>query len=172
MKKVLLIFTVVMTVQFAGCKGNDNNKKSKVAGPNEPVLAMNTETPKKDKEHKSTILLSKSDFLEKVWDYQKNPKEFIYKGDKPCLIDFYADWCAPCRMMAPVMEELAKEYEGKIYIYKIDTEAEKELAAVFGIQSLPSFIIIPKDSDPQMLPPGANRKEYYKGIIESELLKK
>ena len=87
------------------------------------------------------------------------------------MIDFYADWCAPCRMMAPVMEELAKEYKEKVYIYKIDTQVERELAAVFGIQSLPTFLIIPLKDQPQMLS-GARSKEMFKEIIEEHMLKK
>jgi thioredoxin len=96
------------------------------------------------------VNLTKQDFLERVMNYEKNQTEWVYEGDKPALIDFYADWCGPCRMAAPVLEELAKEYEGQIHIYKVDTEKERELAAVFGIQSIPAFLFVPKDGKPSM----------------------
>jgi thioredoxin len=99
---------------------------------------------------KGTIMLTKADFLEKVMDYESNPEEWVYKGDRPALIDFYADWCGPCRTAAPILEELAKEYGDQIYIYKIDTEVERELAAVFGISSLPSFLFVPQEGRPTM----------------------
>jgi thioredoxin len=99
---------------------------------------------------KGTIMLTKADFLEKVMDYESNPEEWVYKGDRPALIDFYADWCGPCRTAAPILEELAKEYGDEIYIYKIDTEVERELAAVFGISSLPSFLFVPQEGRPTM----------------------
>jgi thioredoxin len=93
--------------------------------------------------------LTKETFLEKVFNYEQN-KEWKYSGDKPCIIDFYADWCGPCKMVAPVIEELSKEYEDKLYVYKIDTEAEQELASVFGIRSIPSLLFVPLEGQPQM----------------------
>lgn len=108
--------------------------------------------------------LSKETFLEKIFDYE-NETEWKYKGDKPAVIDFYADWCAPCRMVAPVIEDLSKEYEGKINFFKIDTEAEQELAAVFGIRSIPSLLFIPIDGQPQMAM-GALPKDAFKNAFE------
>jgi thioredoxin 1 len=93
--------------------------------------------------------LTKETFLQKVFDYESE-KEWKYKGEKPCIIDFYADWCGPCKMVAPVLESLSKEYEGKVNIYKIDTEKEQELAGIFGIQSIPSILFVPVDGQPQM----------------------
>ena len=93
--------------------------------------------------------LTKETFLEKVFNYKQN-KEWKYTGDKPCIIDFYADWCGPCKMVAPLLEELSKEYDGKLYVYKIDTEAEQELASVFGIRSIPSLLFVPMEGQPQM----------------------
>ena len=93
--------------------------------------------------------LTKQTFLEKVFNYEQN-KEWKFEGDKPCLIDFYADWCGPCKMVAPILEELSEEYKGKINIYKIDTEREQELAAAFGIQSIPSLLFVPMNDRPQM----------------------
>jgi len=101
------------------------------------------------KKIKMTQHLTKETFLTKVFDYEKN-KEWKFEGEKPCIVDFYADWCGPCKMVAPVLEELSKEYEGKIDFYKVDTEAENELAAVFGIRSIPSLLFVPKEGQPQM----------------------
>jgi len=93
--------------------------------------------------------LTKETFLSKVFNYEVS-KVWKFEGNKPCIIDFYADWCGPCKMVAPVLEELAKEYEGKLDVYKIDTEKETELASVFGIRSIPSLLFVPKDGQPQM----------------------
>ena len=101
--------------------------------------------------------LTKQDFLDKVFDYE-NEKEWNFKGDIPCIIDFYADWCGPCKMVAPILEEISREYDGKLHIYKIDTEAEQELAGAFGIQSIPSILFIPTEGKPQMAQ-GAMPKE-------------
>lgn len=118
-----------------------------------------------------TINLTKEDFLTKVANYEANPSEWKYLGDKPALIDFYADWCGPCKAIAPVLEELAAEYEDDIYIYKINTEVEQELAAMFGIRSIPSLLFIPMDEQPQMAA-GALPKKQFKEIIDEVLLKK
>jgi thioredoxin len=93
--------------------------------------------------------LTKETFLSKVFNYEAN-KEWKFEGERPCLIDFYADWCGPCKMVAPILEELAKDYDGKLDIYKVDTEKETELASVFGIRSIPSLLFVPKTGQPQM----------------------
>jgi thioredoxin len=93
--------------------------------------------------------LTKDTFKEKVFNFEQN-KEWKFEGSLPCVIDFYADWCGPCKMVAPVLEELSKEYEGKLNIYKVDTEDQRELSAMFGIQSIPSILFVPKDGQPQM----------------------
>jgi thioredoxin 1 len=93
--------------------------------------------------------LTKDTFLEKVFNYEEN-SDWKYEGELPCIIDFYADWCQPCKMVAPVLEELAEEYDGKVNIYKVDTESEQELAGAFGIQSIPSLLFVPMDGKPQM----------------------
>ena len=124
------------------------------------------------KENKmKTIELTKADFLKKIVDYEKNPEEWIYLGDKPAIIDFYASWCGPCKMVAPVLEELAAEYDGQIYVYKVNTEQEQELAALFNIRSIPSFLFIPMNDKPQMAM-GAMPKSSFKEAIDGVLLKK
>ncbi len=113
--------------------------------------------------------LTKQTFLEKVFNYEQN-KEWKFNGDLPCIIDFYADWCQPCKMVAPILEELSEEYAGKINVYKIDTESEQELAAAFGIRSIPSLLFCPKDDKPQMAQ-GALPKPALVDAINNVLLK-
>lgn len=106
-------------------------------------------------------------FKTKVFDFEKN-KDWKFEGEKPCIIDFYADWCGPCKMVAPLLEELSKEYDGKINIYKVDTEKERELSAIFGIRSIPSILFVPQDSQPQMAA-GALPKAAFEKAIEDVL---
>ena len=115
------------------------------------------------------VHLTKEEFLKQVADYENNPTEWKYLGDKPAIIDFYADWCAPCKMLAPVLEELAAEYKGRIVIYKVNTEQEQELAAVFGIRSIPTLLFVPMQGGPQMAA-GALPKNTLKEAIENVLL--
>ena len=116
----------------------------------------------------ATQPLTKKDFIEKIFDYE-NEKEWKYKGELPAIIDFYADWCGPCKSVAPALEELSNEYEGKLNIFKIDTEAEQELSEVFGIQSIPTFLFIPMSGAP-MMQKGALPKKAFKDVIEERLL--
>ncbi len=109
--------------------------------------------------------LTKETFLQKVFNYEVN-NEWKFEGDKPCIIDFYADWCGPCKMVAPIMEELSSDFAGKVDIYKINTEEEQELAAAFGIRSIPSVLFCPVTDKPQMAV-GALPKEGYIQAIES-----
>jgi len=114
-----------------------------------------------------TTTLTKEAFLEEVFDFEKN-KEWNFKGEIPAIIDFYADWCGPCKALAPVLEELGKEYEGKIKIYKVDTEAQPELSSAFGIRSIPSMLFCPNGEQPQMAN-GALPKKQIKQIIADVL---
>jgi len=116
----------------------------------------------------ATKKLTNTEFIELVFDYTKE-KEWKFKGNKPAIIDFYADWCAPCKMVAPVLEQLSEEYKDQIDIYKVNTEQERELSAVFGIMSIPSFLFIPMEGMPS-LEPGAFPKQAFKEIIEEHLL--
>ena len=111
--------------------------------------------------------LTLENFKTKVFDFENN-KDWKFEGDKPAIIDFYADWCGPCKMVAPILEELSKEYDGKLNIYKVDTEAEQELASVFGIRSIPSLLFIPMNDQPQMAM-GALPKESFKQAFKEVL---
>ena len=159
MKIKFLIIGVLSAIVLAACTNTTNNKVD--------TNSRETETKMEQK----VINLTKADFLTKVANYEENPQEWTYLGDKPCIIDFYADWCGPCKMVAPILEELAEEYKDDIYIYKVDTEAEQELAAAFGIRSIPSLLFVPMDEAPQMAQ-GALPKDAFKQAIEEVLLKK
>ena len=114
--------------------------------------------------------LTKETFQEKVFNYEKN-KEWKFEGELPCVIDFYADWCQPCKIVAPILEELSKEYDGKLNIFKVNTEKEQELSGAFGIRSIPSMLFVPKEGKPQMvqgaLPKDALQKAF-KDILNVE----
>lgn len=120
----------------------------------------------------ATIHLSTQDFKEKVFNYETE-KDWKYAGNLPAIVDFYADWCAPCKMVAPVLEELSDEFKDRLVIYKVNTEKEMELAALFGIQSIPTFLFIPMEGegDP-MMQPGALPKKAFQQVIEEHLLPK
>ena len=114
-----------------------------------------------------TVKLTTQKFKEDIFDYTA-AKEWNYKGDKPAIIDFYADWCGPCKMVAPILEELSNE-NPDVIIYKVDTEVEQELSAVFQIRSIPSILFIPKDRQP-MMQAGALPKNALQEIIDKELV--
>lgn len=114
--------------------------------------------------------LTKVEFKEKVFDYENAGGEWKYLGDRPAIVDFYATWCGPCKKIAPVLEKLAKEYDGKIYVYKVDTDRERELAAAFGIRSIPTLLFIPMEGDPQVAM-GALPEETLKEAVDNFLLK-
>ena len=109
--------------------------------------------------------LTKETFKEKVFNFEQN-KDWKFEGDIPCMIDFYADWCQPCKIVAPVLDELAEEYKGKINIFKVNTEQEQELAALFGIKSIPSLLFVPKDEKPQMAMGALPKDSFEKAIKE------
>ena len=117
------------------------------------------------------VSITKAEFIKKVANYEANPTEWKYLGDKPCIVDFYTTWCGPCKRLAPIMDELAKEYAGEIYIYKVDTDKEQELAAVFGIRSIPTLLFCPMKENPQIAQ-GALPKEQLKEALEKVLLKR
>jgi thioredoxin 1 len=163
-KKVAIIFLVLAT---AGLLMNRLIARKGSAPAEAPALSGAVETKTSNKSSNMEHL-TKETFLKKVFNYEKN-QEWKYEGELPCLIDFYADWCGPCKMVAPILEELSKEYDGKIVIYKIDTEVEQELAAAFGIRSIPSLLFCPVEGQPQMAA-GALPKATMKKAIDEILL--
>ena len=147
MRKILIIAAVAFTALFASVADMNASDKGKV-------------------KH-----LTKAEFVKLVYDIDKNTEGLNYLGNKPAVVDFYADWCRPCKQLAPVLDELALEYKDDIVIYKINTDNERELAQAFGITSIPTLIFIPVEGDPQMSQ-GALPKDTLKEIINEVLLKK
>ncbi|MDH6535253.1 thioredoxin [Parabacteroides sp. 52] len=137
-------------------------------------LSAKSDTDKKETDKAAAgevITLNKSEFLAKVYNYEKNQEKWIYEGNKPCIVDFYADWCPPCKKIAPILKELAADFKNDIIIYKVNVDNEKELAALFGIQSIPSLLFVPQEGQPTMAQ-GALSKEQFNEQIKSLLLKK
>lgn len=191
MSKTMRILSVIMLLAvsctFTACNnGNAETKKTTsnimeeqkaVQTPNmenkaeaNPVVAEN---PSSDaKSEGKVVKLTTQMFIDRIFDYKANPTKWVYKDDKPAIIDFYADWCGPCKRVAPIMDELAQTYNGQINFYKVNTDDERELAGqVFGIRSIPSILFIPVDGQPTMYT-GAFPKEHYVELINSLLLKK
>ncbi len=150
MKKVLVMVALVMAsvIVYAFNDSREANQGEKEVTGNGEVVVMDKEM-----------------FLKDVFDYEKS-NEWNYKGNKPAIIDLYADWCGPCRQTAPIMKELAKEYAGKIVIYKVNVDKQKELAALFNATSIPLFVFIPMKGDPQFFRGAADKATYQKAIDE------
>ncbi len=159
MKNIIGSVLLLTIIGFAACAGKNKENNTNV----------NNEI--KEEKKMGTIHLTKAEFLAKVANYEANPTEWKYLGDKPCIIDFYASWCGPCKVIAPILEDLAKEYHGDIYIYKVNTEEEQELAGAFGIRSIPTLLFCPMGENPQMAQ-GAMPKDAFKQAIDEVLLKK
>ena len=159
-----LLYAVTLCLAF-GCTLSANTTKTEGGEESSSTSEVNAQAEEEIKH------LTKADFLSLVFNYEKNPDKWVYEGKLPCIVDFYADWCGPCRMVAPILKELAGEYKGKIVVYKINVDKEKELASVFGVQSIPTFLFIPQSDKPTM-GQGAMDKESFKKAIDTILLKK
>lgn len=151
--KQIICLSVLLIFALSSCNAKSNETKSE----NQNISKV------------KTINLTKEEFIEKIVNYEESPDKWLYLGDKPAIIDFYADWCGPCRKLAPTLNELATQYEGEIYIYKVDVEKEKEIASVFGIQSLPSILFVPLSGNPVMVS-GVQSKKKMDDYINSVLL--
>lgn len=156
MKKVIIMFALIFASVLTYACADGTTQKGQAEGKEVPTEG-------------SVIVMNKDMFIKNIFDYEKS-KEWKYKGDKPAIIDLYADWCGPCRMTAPIMKDLAKEYAGKIVIYKVNVDKEKELAALFNATSIPLFVFIPMNGEPQLFR-GAADKATYKKAIDEFLLK-
>ncbi len=172
MKKILFAFIAVsILIGFSSC--NENKKEdtqTKVENTDVSTSAQVT-TPEIDPNVETLVKnIDSEEFIELVFDY-KNNKDWKYNGTVPCIVDFYADWCRPCKMVAPIMDELSLEYNGKVLFYKVDVDANQDLAGAFGIQSIPSVLFIPVSGQPQMAT-GAMQKEDYIKAIDEILLSK
>ncbi len=141
MKKIYL--AIALTVAFASCNNSvaNNNQEEK-------------ETVKEVTNNKlkgNTMELNVQEFKNKVFNYEVNHDKFVFEGDKPAVVDFYATWCGPCKMVAPIMDEMAQKYNGKVDFYKIDVDKQQELSRVFGIRSIPTLLFIPKNGKPTII---------------------
>ncbi len=164
MRKInsILLFAALLALSVAACSNTNGGN-----GPDGKKVAPST--PGKD-ETTTPEFLTKATFKEKIWDFETSPKEFVYKGTEPAIIDFYADWCKPCKMVGPILEELSNDYKGKIKVYKINTDKERDLAALFQISSIPAFLYIPANGKPSM-DRGYKDKAAFEQIIKEFLLK-
>ncbi len=165
MRKIVFILAVaVFSLQSCSSSQAKNN------GNDEKQVLAQTVSAEATAEGGSTKL-TKEKFLAEIWDYQSSPKEWKYKGDKPAIIDFYADWCGPCKIASPILEEISNEYAGKVKVYKIDTDVERELAQVFGIKGIPAFLYIPMEGKPVMTSGVARTKEDTKKMFTENVEK-
>ncbi len=165
MKKLVFILAVAV-ISLQSCNSSQaksNGNESKSEGTPAETVSQNTGA------EGGTVKLNKARFLAEVWDYENSPKEWKFKGTKPALIDFYADWCGPCKIASPILEEISKEYAGKVTIYKIDTQVEQELASVFGISGIPAFLYIPVNGKPTMASGIARTKEDTKKMFQENI---
>jgi thioredoxin len=164
MKKLLIVFGLGIALVVGSC----SNQSSESSG--ESAVAETADQAVGDPNDIKPEYLTAATFREKVWDYEKNPDAWVYNGDLPCIVDFYADWCKPCKRVAPIMDDLADYYDGRVMIYKVDTDKEKELASVFQVRSIPSILFAPSKGNPA-IQPGALSKDDYIRIIDEFVLK-
>jgi thioredoxin len=168
MKKIgILALAAIFSLSIISCTSNAAEKSPE----NNEGISMNAPANPAGDEAAKVIVLDEAAFKEHVWNYDANPQEWKFEGDLPAVVDFYADWCGPCKRVAPIMEKLAKEYEGQIRIYKVNTDHNRELSGVFGIRSIPSILFIPKEGQPAMQA-GAMQEDQYRQIFEDFVLGK
>jgi len=157
--KHLFLTLMIASIVFSACgnKKQEGSKNTELA--NSPVKTSNSNSSEK---------LTKALFVQKVWDFTKSPNDWKYLGNKPAIVDFYADWCGPCKIASPILDEIGTEYGGKILVYKINTDQERELAQVFGITGIPAFLYIPASGKPVMMSGiGRSKEDTKKMFIEN-----
>lgn len=167
-----------LTTEMPNAERLAEEQKAELSGAGRPAAELGVEmtgavrpdeeTAAKEKPTTRVVHITKADFLKKVYDFEKNPDEWKYLGSQPAIVDFYADWCGPCRQLSPVLDELAKEYSGKLTIYKVNVDNERGLATFFGIRSIPTLLFIPMKGKPQRSL-GALSKTELKGLIKDVL---
>lgn len=154
-------FIAILSVYMLASCGNPNKDNKKIEPIQEETTVVEENTFVKTLDYKT--------FIKKVWDIETNPDSVVYQGKVPCVIDFYADWCGPCRRVAPIMEEIAQQYDGKLIVYKVNVDNERKLATVFQVQSIPTVLFFPKEGQP-LSQVGALSKEEYISIINKYLI--
>lgn len=159
MKRLFLI-ALVLTVFVSSCGNSDNNEKEEKK---QDVTASESTTEKS-----YVKILDYNKFIKNVWDMEMNPNEFVFKGNRPCVIDFYATWCGPCKRVAPIFERLAKEYDGKVDFYKVDTDQNQKLSMILQIRNIPTMFFMKNGAQPERTV-GAHDEAYYREIIEKML---
>ena len=155
MKRFAINSFLLASLIFVACSSTGGNNDGNLAGAKDGTVNY----------------LTTEQFKSLVWDFKKSPDKFVFKGSMPCVIDFYADWCRPCRMVAPIMDELASEYKGKIKVYKVNTDQERELSSLFRINSIPAVLFIPKTGQPQMTVGALPKTEFLKQVNNILLVK-
>lgn len=148
MRKTSIVFLIGLSLTFYATACNNANSENNDSSKAESSISNDGKGS--DAESTKPEYLTAETFKQKIWNYETNPEKWVYEGTEPAIIDFYADWCKPCKMVAPILEEISQDYKGKLKVYKIDTQVERELAAVFQIQSIPAFLYIPAKGQPQM----------------------
>ncbi len=162
MRRIIPIAILLMSFATYSCtsiKGNQENESTNIV---RKEIAANNVMPEQ---------LTYSGFLKNIWNFEKAPQQWAYEGDEPSVIDFYADWCGPCKRLAPIMVEMAKKYDGKVRFYRVNVDKEKKLAAAFNIRSIPAVLFIPKKGKP-MMQVGLLPHSTYVKIIDEQLLNK
>jgi len=148
MKRIAIISFLLISLVIGACSSTGGNNNGNPAEINDGTVNV----------------LTTEQFKNLIWDFRKSPDNLVFKGTLPCIIDFYADWCRPCRMVAPIMDDLAREYKGKIRVYKVNTDQERELASLFRINSIPAVLFIPKTGQPQMTVGALPKSEFLKAV--------
>jgi len=160
MKRFVFLLSLLVIFSLNACSGTPSGN---------PVNAASKKAVIDESSLGKVVHLDQAIFREVVWDYKKNASAWVFEGDIPVIVDFYADWCRPCRALSPTMDELAMEYKGKIRIFKVNTDENKELSGLLGISSIPALLFVPKSGKPNFSL-GALPKDKLKTMIDETLL--